>query len=104
MASSDIECSVVEPVTKKAKYTGAYKYKTKFSESWKWTWPFISSVACDPYRFRCNLCDKSLSCGHQGIADVKDHIATQSHQKLAKSMESQQKLCFTSNSLKDKVL
>ena len=32
------------------------------------------------------MCDKSLTCGHQGIADVKDHNGTQSHQKLAKSL------------------
>ena len=101
--SSDSECSILEPAVKKAKFTGAFKYKTKFSEAWKRTWPFISSVAHDPYRFRCNLCDKSLSCGHQGITDVKDHISTQSHQRLAKSMESQPKLSFSANPLKDKV-
>ena len=103
MSSSDSECSVVEPVVKKVKCTGAFKYKTKFSEAWKQTWPFISSVACDPHCFKYNLCDKTLSSGHQEIADVKDHIATQSHQKLAKSMKSQQKLHFTSNPLKDKI-
>ena len=80
MGSSDSECSIVEPVVKKAKFTGAFKYKTKSSEAWKWTWPFISSVARDPHCFKC---DKTLSCGHQGIADVKDHKATQNHQKLA---------------------
>jgi len=49
MSSSDSECSIVEPVVKKAKFTGAFKYNTKFSEAWKRTWPFISSVARDPH-------------------------------------------------------
>ena len=44
-------------------------------EEWKKTWPFVSSVPDNPYSFRCNVCDKKLSSGHQGAADVKDHDA-----------------------------
>ena len=85
-SKSDSDSSLAKPVLKKSKFSGAFKYKTKFSEEWKRTWPFVSAVPGDPHHFRCNVCDKSLTCGHQGIADVKDHISTQSHQKLAKSL------------------
>jgi len=45
-----------------------------------------------------------LSCGRQGGADVKDHIAIQSHQKLEKSLATQPKLSFRSaDPLEDKV-
>jgi len=44
MASSDGKCSILEPALKKA---GAFKSKTKFSETWKWIWLF---VAHDPYQ------------------------------------------------------
>lgn len=43
-------------------------YRTSFLEEWKKTWPFHTSVPCD----------KELSCAHQGISDVKDHVASQS--------------------------
>ena len=42
------------PTPKKAKvsskFTGAAKYKTKFNPDWKKEFPFITSVASDPYR------------------------------------------------------
>ena len=79
---------------KKTKYTGAFKYKTKFSPDWKKTWPFLSSLAGNPHQFRCNICAKVLGCVHQGIAYVKGHIAKQSHQRLAKESSSQTNLSF----------
>ena len=52
----------------------------------------------------CALSARKLSCGHQGAADIRDHISTQSHQKLAKSMSSQSRLSFaSSNPLSDQV-
>lgn len=80
-------------------------YKTKFSNEWKKQWPFVSSVPNDPYRFWCNICSKKLSCAHQGVSDIKDHISTQGHQRLVKEMTKQSKLSFkpTSNPLSDKV-
>ena len=83
---SDRDCDLPEPAAKKKKFTGSSKYKTKFSEDWRKIWPFVSAVPGSPHGFRCNVCSKILSCGHQGAADVKDHIATQSHQKLAKTL------------------
>ena len=89
---------------KKSKYTGAYKYKTKFSADWKKSWQFISSVPGNPHQFRCNICAKVLSCAHQGVADVKAHIAKQSHQTLAKQSQTQSQLSFSSSdTLRDKV-
>ena len=98
------ECEYAEPSTKKTKFTGSFLYKTKFSEEWKKTWPFVSAVPGSPHSFRCNLCAKNLSCGHQGVADVKDHVARQSHQKLAKTLATQPKLTFTYvDPLQDKI-
>ena len=66
----------------------------------------MSSVSNDPYRFWCNICSKKLSCAHQGKADIKDHILTQNHQRLAKQMTKQSKLSFklTADPLSEKVL
>lgn len=71
------------PAPKRTKFTGAFKYKTKFCMEWKKKWPFIDSVRGDPYSFRCTVCSKNLSCGHQGSTDVRDHVATKRHLKLA---------------------
>ena len=102
--ASEENDSEARPAQKKAKITGTFKYKTKFSNEWKKTWPFVAAVPGNPHSFRCNVCAKNLSCGHQGAADVKDHIATQNHQKLAKSLATQPKLSFRSaNPLEDKV-
>ena len=103
--ATDSDCELAEPAAKKkTKFTGSFLYKTKFSEEWKKTWPFVSAVPGNPHQFRCNVCAKNLSCGHQGVADVKDHIASQSHQKLAKTLATQPRLTFTSaDPLQDKV-
>ena len=103
-SESDSDSSLAKPVFKKSKFSGAFKYKAKFSEEWKRTWPFAPAVPGDPHHFRCNVCDKSLTCGHQGIADVKDHISTQSLKKLAWSLATQPKISFSTNPLKDKVV
>ena len=104
--ATDSDCESAEPAAKKkkTKFTGSFLYKTKFSEEWKKTWPFVSAVPGSPHKFRCNVCAKNLSCGHQGVADVKDHIASQSHQKLAKTLATQPRLTFTSaDPLQDKI-
>ena len=88
LADRDIDSESVGPSAKKKKFSGSFLYKTKFSEEWKKTWPFVSAVPGSPHTFRCNVCAKNLSCGHQGVADVEDHIASQSHQKLAKTLAS----------------
>lgn len=55
------------PINKKAKFAGAFKYKTSFSPEWKKAWPFVSAVCDDPHMFRCNVCSKNLSCSHRGV-------------------------------------
>ena len=36
-----------------------------------------------------------LSCGHQGAADIQDHISTKSRQELAKAMATKSRLSHT---------
>ena len=60
ISDSEDSCVILEsttegpPTPKKAKatskFTGAAKYKTKFNPDWKKEFPFITSVASDPYR------------------------------------------------------
>ena len=89
---------------KKSKYLGAFKYKTSFNKEWTKTWPFIAAVVGDPYKVRCNVCDKTVSIAHQGAADIRSHIQSQAHTKLAKVAATQPRLVFPSTSgLADKV-
>ena len=94
------------PVSKKTKYTGSFKYKTKFSKEWTKEWPFVSAVPHKPNMFRCNICQKNLSCGHQGSKDIKEHVATQAHRNLAKQLKNQPKISFSTESdpVKQKVM
>lgn len=80
----------------KLKYSGAYKYKTRFSTDWTKTWSFITAVPGDQHSFRCTLCSKTLSCSHQGISDVKTHIARKTHQRIGSQMSKQSQLSFAS--------
>ena len=57
--SNDDSCVELESITespptpkkaKRSKFKGAAKYKTKFNPDWKKEFPFITSVAGDPYR------------------------------------------------------
>ena len=81
----------------RSKYSGAFKYKTKFNKQWTKTWPFIASIPENPYLARCNVCAKSISIAHQGAADIRSHIQSQSHSKLAKVTATQPRLTFPSS-------
>lgn len=83
---------------KKARFMGAYKYKSKFSKDWTKTWSFVIPLPHSPFSFRCTVC-----CAHQGIADVRSHIAGKNHQRLARGLEAQTQLSFTPDLLADKV-
>ena len=83
-----------EPTPAKRSRLGAFKYKTRYSKDWERKWPFLAPVPHDPHRFRCNVCSKDLSCGHQGASDVKDHVLTKTHQKLTAQMTTQSTLAF----------
>jgi len=92
---------------KAKKKMGAATYKTKFQSSWKSKYPSISPVAHDSSSFHCSVCNKDVSCAHQGEHEVIRHISTAQHKKAAKSLKSMQKLSFLPRSdavlLKDKV-
>ena len=89
------------------KYAGAALYHTKYNKSWQQKWPFAAPVKENPSAFHCTVCNKNVSCGHQGEADVVRHSETQQHQKNARSLSSNSKLSFPSTTsaqlLKDKV-
>ena len=77
------------PVVKKAKYAGTAKYKSKFKKDWRVKYPFVSSVTSDKSLFHCNVCNRTLSCVHQGEADLKRHIASDGHTALTKEQAKQ---------------
>ena len=97
--------SVAKKAKRKLKYSGAYKYKSSFSKDWTKTWSFITAVPGDQHSFQCTLCSKTLSCSHQGVSDVKTHIAGKTHQRIGSQMSKQSQLSFASrtNPLSDKV-
>ena len=82
-------------------------YKTKFQSSWKGKYPFLNSVAHDASSFHCTICNKDISCAHQGERDVIRHTSSDQYTKAAKAIKNMQKLSFLPKSdavlLKDKV-
>lgn len=84
---------------------GAAYYKTKFNKEWMKKYPYIQVVKSDPHSFLCTICNKKISCKHQGETDVTRHIAGVAHTCLAQQMESQSRLTFplTSSPLAMKV-
>lgn len=68
------------PSPKRSKVAGAAIYGTKFNSEWTAHFPFISNGHQDPvYSFYCGVCQKDVSCHHQGIADVRRHVKSSSH-------------------------
>ena len=104
MDKSDLDSDDDCVVEKKRKYTGAFQYKTSFRNEWRKAWPFIAPVPGSSHEFRCQVCNKNLSCGHQGATDIRDHVSSQKHQALAKSLSTQPRLSFNAiDPLQDKV-
>ena len=60
----------------KKSLNGAGTYKTKYYSSWDSDYP-VKTVKDDIYK--CVPCIKTLSCEHQGLADVKLHCSRDSH-------------------------
>ena len=56
---------------------------------WREKYPCIQPVKGDPFSFLCTTCNKTVSCKHMGIGDVKRHIQAKNHEKAAKQMEQQ---------------
>ena len=50
----------------------------------------------DPHCFYCVICNRDVSCLHQGKADVERHIASALHEGNMKKAEGQCKLQFVS--------
>ncbi len=75
---ADADNAGKKPFPKRAKFYGAYQYKTKFKKDW----PFLNQYLVT--HIVCRICSKTRSCGHQGVADVRDHTYTTSHLLLAK--------------------
>ena len=73
---------------RKLAYCGAAKYPSKFKSEWTKCYP-VRAVRNDQYSFFCVPCNKTISCGHQGLKDVKDHCITATHKKLLESTKSQ---------------
>ena len=92
--STSDEESARPPIHKKAEFAGSFKYKWSFSHEWKKVWPFVSAVPGSAHVFRCDVCWKNLSCAHQGASGVKEHVATKTHQRMAKATEKEPKLAF----------
>ena len=86
------------------KFSGAFKYKTKFQKEWSKVWPFIAAIPGEPHNVRCNVCDKKINIAHQGAADIRSHLKSKKHNQLAKASATQKKLSFpSSNPLGSKV-
>ena len=88
------------------KWSGAATYRSKFQKVWQQKWPFAVPVKGDPHCFRCTVCAKTVSCGHQGETDVARHAESIQHQRNTKAVKATQKLNFkpTTQLLRDKVM
>ena len=86
--SPEVETSPGCSKRRKLAYCGAAKYPSKFKSEWTKCYP-VQAVRIDQYSFFCVPCNKTISCGHQGLKDVKDHCITATHKKLLKSTKSQ---------------
>ena len=88
---------------------GAARHITKFNKAWSKKYECIQAVSNNPHvflctriitpmDFLCTICNKSVSCKHQGEADVTRHITCAAHNALDKQLETQQRLTFHSSS------
>ena len=101
MNNSDDEESNGPPLAKKKnssdvynkrKYAGAAIFKTKFNPDWTKKWPCIVAVSGSDHDFKCAVCCKVCSCGHQGEADVSRHLEGAKHKERVKSASSSRRL------------
>ncbi len=86
---------------------GRFFIKASFNLQWTKTWPCIVSSKESKHSFCCTLCNKMLSCGKQGITDMKRHVETNSHLKNVKGSKKQVTLlqaCVQAQNNKEKVV
>lgn len=75
-----VDASSYSPPYKRSRLTGAATYGTRFKPEWMSQFPFLTEGHLDPeYSFYCKVCQKDISCRHQGIADVRRHERCKSH-------------------------
>jgi len=60
--------------------------------------PCVKPVKKDEFSFLCTVCNKVISCKHQGVKDVKRHIEGLNHSKVAKGADRQCTLAFRQSS------
>ena len=65
------------------------KRKTKFNNSWKETYTWISVVRGDEFSANCNICSKKFLMHHCGISDIRQHSKTDKHVKNQELMKGQ---------------
>lgn len=68
---------------KAKKMVDAAMYKTKFQSLWKGQYQFINTVPNDASSFHCTVCNKEISCAHQGERDVIGHTSADQHNKTS---------------------
>ena len=76
--------------------SGAALYKTKYQKCWQQRWPFAVAVKDNPYAFRCTVCNKVISCSHQGERDVSRHADAANHKHNIEIIKKNQRLSFRS--------
>lgn len=65
-------------------YQGAAKYDSKFSQTWTKKYACIIADSASSSHFRCTVCNRCVSCKHQGLQDVEIHVQRKSHKDLEK--------------------
>ena len=94
-SSSDSESDHTDktpPPKKRKAGKGAATYWTKYNPQWQEEFPFVSKCQNDQYNFHCSVCQKDVSCRHQGVSDLKRHEKLASHQKMTLATKSSARL------------
>ena len=86
---SDTDTEVQAPPPKARKLDGAAKYPTKFNPDWSRRWPCIQRQHASNYKFRCTICQCSVTCQHQGEKDVRRHLEGKKHRDNVQALENQ---------------
>lgn len=86
-----------------SKISNSKKYSSRYQIEWRKQWPFIQPATGSETNFFCTVCNRQVSCAHQGIKDVERHIKSSMHESAALQLRKQPKLNFVS-STDDKVI
>ncbi|KAK4881503.1 hypothetical protein RN001_004822 [Aquatica leii] len=64
------------------------KRLTKYNVNWENSYSWLRQVKENSYKASCCLCNKEFSCGHGGVADIKQRASTKSHMAIVSSRAS----------------